>query len=116
VCAGAGALFIGAEAFAAVLAASGDDPLPADPVQWSAAVWGAGYSVVYEPDAAAVRCAEPHTTARSDTSFVWPTAARRPARGPDSGGESFWRLVLATDDVRGSCGIEAPAGELQVAG
>jgi hypothetical protein len=80
-------------------------PAAAGHAAWSARVWSAGFRVLYQPDAAAVRAfpgGDVDDDARAAVEREWErTLPSRPPRPPILD-EAAWRAVLAHDDVEAS--------------
>ena len=75
---------------------------PMSLVSWCAVLWSAGYEVVYQPDAAAVRIGSPipSTTDEHDglVKVLTPVLGSRSSR-PDPLDDRSWRTLVARDDV-----------------
>ncbi len=99
-CAGAGLLFVSPQALVAAQT-RGFSPA-AHPAEWAAVVWASGQRVVYQPESEAVRVATFDQASVPAASEWAPTLRGRPERSEHLLEESYWRHLLATDDVHGS--------------
>jgi hypothetical protein len=100
-CGGAGLIFITAAALGELSA--GDSELSgSNPTGWAGALWAAGFRVLYQPDAAAVRAAgapDKTASAAARVEEAWaPVLASRPNR-PGMLDEGAWRTLLTDEEV-----------------
>jgi hypothetical protein len=68
---------------------------------WAEAVWTAGYRVVYEPGAAAVRTNLSEGDGEFETTLSWRSHLRKRPPRPPVLDDMAWRNVLAIDDIAG---------------
>jgi hypothetical protein len=100
-CGAAGALFLAAASLEE-LDAAGSRPQSGTPTSWAGTLWAAGLRVLYQPDAAAVRAADPPETSRlreGSVAEAWaPALQSRPTR-PEVLDEGAWRSLLTRENV-----------------
>jgi hypothetical protein len=77
-------------------------PSPNAQPLWAERVWAAGYRVLYQPAAAAVRAVPGATVGVNGTVASWSSHLRRRPKRPPVLDETAWRELLAMDDVAGS--------------
>jgi hypothetical protein len=76
-------------------------PGPAEHAVWSERVWRAGYRVLYQPAAAAVRAVPGADSGATGAAAAWSAHLRRRPARPSVLDQKTWRAVLAAEDVAG---------------
>jgi hypothetical protein len=100
-CGGTGLLFVAADALGE-LAPGAPEPDAGTLTSWAASLWAAGFRVLYQPDAAAVRAQgdlDSGAAASARVAEAWsPALEKRPPR-PEVLDEAGWHGLLARDEV-----------------